>query len=420
MTETLTSSQKKHRTISKKLRILLALLLVGIVGVGVAVRIWRSQPEENFLELSGRIEGYETDVGTKVAGRIELIAVREGDRVSKGQVLARLDSTELEASLQGASARVDAAKQQVDRALLQISVIENQIEEAQLTQQQAKDDALGRVNAAQAGIASAEAQLARAEAEVKQLKTELLLAKADRDRFEQLFQTGAVSQQRFEQAQTQFESMAETLQARLAVVNAAKEQVKIAQGNLTQSRASSINPEIRSVRVRRLQTQLQQAKAQLSAARAEVSNAQANYQEIAARIQDLEIISPIDGVVLTRTTEPGEVVATGKTLLTLINLGDVFLRGYIPEGQVGAIRVGQSAQVFLDSAPEQPLKATVSAIDTVASFTPENIYFRDDRVTQVFGLKLKINNPQGFAKPGMPADARILPESATEEREDRE
>lgn len=410
MAEALTTSHKNYRKLPKKLRILFPLMLVGLIGVGVATLVWRSPPEEDFLELSGRIEGYETDVGAKVGGRVEFITVREGDRVTQGQILARLESTELQASLNGALARIDAAKQQIERALLQISVIENQIEEAQLAQLQAQDDAVGRVNAAQAGVASAEAQLAQAEAQVKQLKTELLLAKADRDRFEQLFKSGAVSQQRFEQAQTQFESMEETLQARLAVVNAAREQVKIARGNLTQSRASSLNPEILSVRIRRLQTQLEQAQAELSAVRAERNNAQANYQEIAARIQDLEIVSPINGVVLTRTTEPGEVIASGKTLLTLVNLGNVFLRGYIPEARVGAIRVGQPAQVFLDSAPERPLKATVSAIDTEASFTPENIYFRDDRVTQVFGLKLRIDNPQGFAKPGMPADAKILPE----------
>lgn len=101
-------------------------------------------------------------------------------------------------------------------------------------------------------------------------------------------------------------------------------------------------------------------------------------------------------------------MATGKTLLTLVNLGDVYLRGFIPEKEVGAIQIGQAAAVFLDSAPEEPLRATVAAIDTEASFTPENIYFRDDRVTQVFGLKLQIENEAGFAKPGMPADATIL------------
>jgi len=89
-------------------------------------------------------------------------------------------------------------------------------------------------------------------------------------------------------------------------------------------------------------------------------------------------------------------------------LSDVYLRGFVPGGDIGKIRVGQPAEVFLDSAPEAPLDATVSAVDAEASFTPENIYFREDRVTQVFGLKLAIANPDGFAKPGMPADGAIL------------
>jgi HlyD family secretion protein len=112
--------------------------------------------------------------------------------------------------------------------------------------------------------------------------------------------------------------------------------------------------------------------------------------------------------VITRSVEPGEVVATGRTLLTLLNPQQVYLRGYIPEGKIGKVRIGQPAQIFLDSAPDQALRATVSAVDTQASFTPENIYFREDRVKQVFGVNLNITNPTGLAKPGMPADGEIL------------
>jgi HlyD family secretion protein len=91
-----------------------------------------------------------------------------------------------------------------------------------------------------------------------------------------------------------------------------------------------------------------------------------------------------------------------------VNLQQVYLRGYVPEGEVGHVRVGQAAQVFLDSDPQNPLDAVVGSVDTEASFTPENIYFKTDRVTQVFGLKLNIDNPKGAAKPGMPADAKLL------------
>ena len=122
-------------------------------------------------------------------------------------------------------------------------------------------------------------------------------------------------------------------------------------------------------------------------------------------------------VPLSCSAEAGEVIAVGKTILTVIKPADVYLHGYIPEEKVGAIKIGQSAQVVLDSAPEVSLKTTVSAIDTQASFTPENIYFRDDRITQVFGLKLSIDNPQSLAKVGMLADAQIRIEKSGSEGE---
>jgi HlyD family secretion protein len=93
----------------------------------------------------------------------------------------------------------------------------------------------------------------------------------------------------------------------------------------------------------------------------------------------------------------------------VLDLNTVYLRGFIPAGQIGLVRVGQRANVYLDSDPDRPLVASVVEIDSEASFTPENIYFREDRVQQVFGVKLAIEEPGGFAKPGMPADATIEP-----------
>lgn len=417
MPEELSQTKKNHRHPFKIIRVLLPLVFIAIVAFWFRsqIKLWwqdvvlqQSQVDENILELSGRIEGYETDIGAKVGGEIQLITVREGDRVRQGEIIVKLKDDELQESLKGAFARITVIAEQVNQAQLQISVLENEIEETQLSQLQAEDDATGRINAAKATVASTKAQLVQAKAQVKELQAELSLAKADRDRFETLYQDGVVSKRQFDEAQTKYDSLKETLQARIAFVEAVQEQVKIAEGNLTQSSATRLNSEISQVRIQRLRTQLQQAQAQLNSLKAEKQNAQAQYQEVEARLQDLEIVSPLDGIVLSRSAEVGEVIAVGKTILTMINPKDVYLRGYIPEEKIGAIKIGQSAQVFLDSAPDVPLSATVSAIDTEASFTPENIYFRDDRITQVFGLKLSIDNPQGLAKVGMPADAQII------------
>lgn len=403
------ASSKGRRLPWKQLRLAIPAGLLLIAAAAGTV-YWLNRPVEEGLTLSGRIEGYETDLGAKVGGRVASVAVREGDRVQAGQVVARLDDAELRAELAAATASLTAAQQQANQAQLQASVVESQIQEAELNLQQAQGNTAGQVSQAEASVATAQAQLAEAQARAQEAKSTLRLARTDRDRFATLRQAGAISQQQFDQAQTAFETAGDTLAARRAAVEAAQRQVSAAQGSLTQAQATQLNPDIRTAQVNRLQTQLAQANSQIDAAQAEVERAQANRDEIAARLDDLDITSPIAGVVTARTVEPGEVIAAGSPVLTVIDLSDVYLRGYIPEGEVGEVRVGQPAQVFLDSAPEQPLAATVTAIDTEASFTPENIYFQDDRVTQVFGLKLGIENPGGFAKPGMPADGTILTE----------
>ncbi len=402
-----------------KLNPRLLLIPLGLALIGAGLAAWYffrpAAQSEGELELSGRIEGYETDVGAKIAGRVESVTVREGDRVRKSQTIAQLDDAETQAQLRGATAEVANAKQQENQARLQINVLESQIQEAQLNLRQSQGDAQGRIAEAEATVAGAEAQLNEAEAQLNQARAELKLAGKDRDRYAQLVRQGAVTRQRFDQAQTELETALATVRNREAAVNAARKQVSAAQGAQVQAQTTNLNPDIRNAQVNALNKQLAQARSQLKAAQAEVANAQAARQEIAARIADLKIVSPIDGVVITRSVEPGEVVTNGQNLLTLINPNTVYLRGYIPEGEIGKVRVGQVARIFLDSAPDQALGAEVAAIDPEASFTPENIYFRQDRVNQVFGVKLSLDNPAGFAKPGMPADGEILIEPEAQE-----
>jgi HlyD family secretion protein len=381
---------------------------LGVVAVGAGIWYWLSCPAANVIQLSGRLEGYETDIGTKVPGRVEEVTVREGDQVDTRQLLVRLDDAELQAQLDGAIAAINTARQQETNARLQISVLENQITEALLNRQQAEEDSQGRIAQAEANLAAAEAQLRQAEAQAVQAQAELDLARINRDRFAQLVQEGAVTQEQFDQAQTNFETARATLASREAAINAAQRQVNAAEGQLTQSRSSGLNPEIRTAQLNRLNTQLDQARAQLAAAQAQVASAEASRDRIQAQLDDLTITSPIDGVVTVRSIEPGTVVAAGRNLLTILDLDTVYLRGFVPEGDVGNIRVGQEARVYLDSNPDQPLTGRVAAIDAQASFTPENIYFQEDRVQQVFGLRITLDDPDGFAKPGMPADAEIL------------
>jgi HlyD family secretion protein len=259
---------------------------------------------------------------------------------------------------------------------------------------QAQADAQGRVSEAQAQVAAAEAALAQARAAYEQ-------ARYDKERFTTLARQGVVSERESMQAIT----AAETQEA---VVAAAARQVEAARGALVAAKANLDNPAIRAAGAAAIEQQIRQAQSAVASAQAEAARARARLQEAQANRRDLQITAPFDGVVATRAAEPGEVITAGTPIVTLIDFNQVYLRGFIPEGEIGRVRVGQPARVYLDSNSKQPLEALVSRIDPQASFTPENTYFRDERVKQVVGVKLQLTNPQGFAKPGMPADGEVL------------
>ncbi|MGI8932589.1 MAG: biotin/lipoyl-binding protein, partial [Phormidesmis sp.] len=140
-------------SLKKKLRLLIPLGLL-IVAAGFGIRYWLTRPDDSAIELSGRLESYESDLGAKVGGKVKSVAVREGDRVKQGQVVAQLDDQELRAQLEAAKAKVNAAQQQVTQAGLQIEVVESQVQEAQLTLEQSQGDTTGRVSQAEATVAT--------------------------------------------------------------------------------------------------------------------------------------------------------------------------------------------------------------------------------------------------------------------------
>ncbi|MGI0486718.1 HlyD family secretion protein [Pantanalinema rosaneae CENA516] len=401
-------------------RILFGVVVIAAVGYWG----WRQvfpPPASTVLTVSGRIEADETDIGAKTGGRIAQILVREGDPVKAGQLVAVIEDEEVDQQLQAAIAHVSAARQEEAQARLDISVAESRIQEAEANLVQSQADSQGRVQqaestvaASQAQVAQAQAQVVQAEAEVKRAAAQLKLAQLDRDRFAALVAQGAINRQQFDQAQTNAETAEAnldtaraTLAAQVAAVQTANRQFQAAQGSLTQTESTTLNPTIRSNQLAAYQQQKAQAEARLAAAQANVKAAIANQQQLQKRLDSFQVTSPITGVVQDRPMEPGAVVTSGKTLLTMINPQAIYLRAYIPQGDIGKIYVGKSARVFLDANPQQPLPAKVSAIDPKASFTPENIYFQKDRVRQVFGVKLAIEQDHAYAKPGMPADAEI-------------
>jgi len=189
---------------------------------------------------------------------------------------------------------------------------------------------------------------------------------------------------------------------------AARRRVEAARGAVTTAKASLSNPGIRHSQVAAVRQQLIQQQAEIANSVASAEQARFQLAEADANRQDLTVVAPFAGTVITRAAEPGEVIQAGTPIVTLLDLAKVYLRGFVPEGEIGRVKIGQAAHVYLDSNITQALDAYVSRIDPQATFTPENTYFRDDRVRQVVGVKLQLKGGFGYAKPGMPSEGEVL------------
>lgn len=365
----------------------------------VALLVWKvffaapSLPG-SIVALSGRIEGDDSAVAPKTSGKILEVTVREGDTVTAGQVIAHLDDAQVRAKEDQARAALANAQAKSQAARDQIAVLQEQLRQYQLQTGQSTMDAEGRVRQAQADLTAAEADL-------KQQQAALRLAEFNRDAYTRLAKTGAASEQQGLQAEVQADQQA-------AVVAASQRRVESARGALAVAQANMDNPKIRDSQVIATQGQIAQQQSQIAATKAETAQAQAQLAQAEADRADLTVVAPFAGTVITRAAEPGEVVQAGTAIVTLLDLSKVYLRGFVPEGEIGKVKIGQPAHIFLDSDPNKALDGSVLRIDPQATFTPENTYFRDDRVKQVVGVKVQLTQGIGYAKPGMPADGEIL------------
>src|SRR5213083_2249787 len=334
----------------KRTWMLLAIALLSVTGCRST-----SADSDGTLFVSGRIDGDTVDISSKRPGRITDITVREGDSVHAGQLLAVISSPQDEANYEAQQARVRSGRRKLEQLQRQLKTYAEKIRQSQIYVEQAQTDAPAQVKTAEANVAASKAELARSEAELQQ-------SKVDAERYAPLAKTGAVAAQLAEQYATK---------------------LKVAEASVDANRK------------------------QVAAAEADVDAGQGELRRIEADLTDLRILAPIAGTILTRSAEPGRVVASGQTILTMVDLTKLYLRGFVPEGNVGKVRVGQSAEVYLDSRPKEAIPAEVIRIDPQVMFTPENTYFKDDRVKQVMGVKLGLRGGGGFAKPGMPADGLI-------------
>ena len=329
----------------------LRLMLFLIVGGTVAG--CNNDAASNAARVSGHVEATEVHVSAEVAGRIVELRVQEGDRVNRGDVIARLDTRDTELQLERTRAERQAADAQL-RLLQAGSRVED--------------------------IRQAEAQVQAADTDVAAAEAELKAAAMDLERFEALLRANAGSQKQRDDATARADVARER-------VRGAGERAQAARETFARLRAGARPQEI-------------------AAARARVAAVDAQIAALEKNLFDAQVKAPVGGIVTTKLADEGELVAVRGPLVVVTDLDHAWANLFVPEPLIPRVRLGQGATVFTD-AGGAGIPGKITFISPQAEFTPRNVQTPDERSKLVYRIKVSVDNTKGVLKQGMPVDAEI-------------
>jgi HlyD family secretion protein len=387
----------------RKVIILVLLVVVGL-GATVAFRSgWFRHGDPNHIHISGNIELTEVDISFKVPGKLIERAVDEGAWVKKGQLIGRIDRDQFERQRSRDQAGVVSAETQFDQSRSSVAfqkatlVDDVEMKRAQLRAAESHLEELvtgsrpQEIQQAQAGVADAKAQYEQ--------------AKLDWDRAQTLFKNDDISKAQFDQYRARFDSTSANLRnseehLSLAVEGTRKEEIQYARDQVAVAQAALRLSEANRIEVQRREQDLAMRRAEIERAKQQVGITD-------TQLNDTLAYSPVDGVVLVKSAEVGEVLAAGTTVVTIGDLDHPWLRGYINEPDLGRIKQGMHAKVTTDSFPGKAYDGRISFIASDAEFTPKQIQTEEERVKLVYRIKIEIANPEHELKSNMPVEAVI-------------
>ncbi len=437
--------------------VIVILLLILLVGGYFGLQALFAENNDG-LRASGTIEAVVVNISPEMTGKVTDVQAGEGESVKAGDPLLYLDDSLLTAQLAVAAAQVDTASAAAVTAEAALASAEHQYDlavQSALTAEQASqardwrfsapvefnqpawyftqveqlDSAQAEADAAQAALNEAIADLPRviaslengvfldAEKRLSNARAAFLVADEVKINADYAAEGGGLRDAAYDAynaaldevrvAQNEYNAQLTTQTAR--EVQEARGKVIVAQQryNSAQARLSAMKTGYFSPPVVTAQYGLAQAKAAAEQAHSAVSQAQANLDLLQTQIAKLTVYAPIDGTLLTRNVEPGEFVQPGATVFTLANLEDLTITVYVPEDRYGEISLGQQAEVNVDSFPGETFQAQVTNIADTAEYTPRNVQTVEGRSATVYAVKLKVQDPEGKLKPGMPADVKF-------------
>ncbi len=382
------------------------LIIILLAAAGGGYWWWRDAhaADGNRILVSGNLELTLVDLSFKIAGRMTELNVREGAWVKKNDIIARLDPMQLQQQrLRDQAAVVSAEsnyRQMVTSIAFQKATLESDIaaRRAEVSEAQAKLDEL--LNG------SRKQDIQQAEAAANDARAQLEYARSDWGRMQTLYKNEDISKQQYDQSRMKFDSAtAQVHQAeeKLAMVKEGPRKEEIAGGRASVARAQA---GLKTAEANRLE--LLRKEQELLARESEINRTKAQEGISQSQLDDTVIATPIDGVVLVKSAEAGEVVAAGTTIVTIGDMDHPWLRAYINETDLGRVKLGQKVKLTTDSYKGKIYWGTVSYISSEAEFTPKQIQTKEERVKLVYRIKVDVDNSSHDLKNNMPVDAEIV------------
>ena len=325
-----------------------AVLLVVLVATGCS-----RDPEPDAY---GNVEAIEVTVAAEAAGQLVSLDVEEGQQLAAGMTVGSIDATRLTLERDQAAAQRAAATSRVNEVAQQVRVLEAQ-------------------------RASALAQRDAAQAQRAVLDSQLEIARRAFDRTKRLLDQQAATTQQMDQAERD---------------------VRVLE---SQAAAQAQQIEAHSRQVDAYTSQIAAARQQQTTAVAQAGTTAAQVAQVEDRLRESEVRNPSAGTVLARYVEPGEVVQIGQPLYKIADLTTVIVRAFVTGSQLAQAKIGGEATVTFDAAADRDTATgTITWVASEAEFTPTPIQTRDERADLVYAVKLRVPNPQGLLKIGMPVD----------------
>jgi len=389
----------------KRLRIIIPLLIVAIAGI-VAYNLLRDRHNGTTLKFSGNIEVTEAQMSFRIPGHLAERPVEEGDTVREGQLLARLDKSDQEIGV--AQAEANLAYAEAVLAELVAGSRSEDIDRAAAKVLQAREN----LSQLQHGsrdqeIESGRAELARAKAAEQSAVVQANQAKADYERYANLFKQESVSKNVFETYQNNLQTAENQVKEAGARVRAASEQLGLLKAGPRVEQIAQADAALKQAEAEYALIKAGPRKEAIDQARAKAQSARESLNQAHQLLSYTELTAPMDSVVLSTAAEVGEYLNPAAPVLTLGRLDRPWLRAYVNEQDLGRIKLGQEVKVTTDSFPGKSYTGRVGYISAQAEFTPKTVQTFEERVKLMYRIKVDLANPENELKPGMPADGVI-------------